>query len=88
MVLTDRPGHGLFTAELPMLSRHLDLTVHELHGAPVTDQTLAALLPPRFLRNRLDYYVAGAPSLVVATVSALTELGVPPRRVHTEQFDV
>jgi ferredoxin-NADP reductase len=45
-------------------------------------------LPGRFVRNRLDYYVCGPPTLVDDTMSALGTLEIPRSRIHTEQFNI
>lgn len=86
LLLTDRPGEGLFREELGQLRTELALEVHELHRAPLTAELFADLLPPTFLRGRLDYFVCGPPSLVRDTVAALGALDIPAQRVHTEQF--
>ena len=35
----------------------------------------------------LDYFLCGPPAPVIDTLEALGALGVPPERVHTEQFE-
>lgn len=75
-----------YQAELAGLE--LDLQIHELDGAPVTPELLAGKLPGRFVRNRLDYYVCGPPTLVGDTMSALGALEIPRSHIHTEQFNI
>jgi predicted ferric reductase len=88
----------LFRDELAELKRRLDLTVVEVlrrppadwtgPGSTVDGQLLTTVLPGPFRRNQLDYFVCGPPALVISVTEALNELGVPPTRVHTEQFDL
>ncbi|HKR49314.1 MAG TPA: ferredoxin reductase family protein [Pseudonocardiaceae bacterium] len=88
----------LFRAELQTLRRHLDLTVVELVRRPpqgwtgasgtVDADLLTALLPGKFRRDQLDYYLCGPPALVVDVVTVLDGLDVPLSRIHTEQFDL
>lgn len=86
MIRTDRPGSGLFVEELVGLTARLDLQVVELGGARVTDTTLGAALPGGD-RSQLDYYVCGPPSLMHDAGMAMSALGVPRHRVHTELFE-
>lgn len=88
----------LFRAELRQLQQRLDLTVVELlrqpapgwtgaHGA-IDEALLTALLPGKFRRNQLDYYLCGPSDLVTDVVAVLDRLDVPHPRIHTEQFDM
>jgi predicted ferric reductase len=79
-------GREPYRAELAELSEELDLQIHEL--TRVTPELLAMTLPGRFVRNRLDYYVCGPPTLVDDTMSALGTLEIPRSRIHTEQFNI
>lgn len=86
LLLVDRPGEGLYRDELEQLAATLQLERHELGRAALTAELFAALLPPQFVRDRLEYFVCGPPSLVRDAISALGALDVPARQVHTEQF--
>ncbi len=87
----------LFRAELSELKKRLDLTVVELLRQPpkgwtgasgaVDEVLLTTLLPGRFQRNQLGYYLCGPPAMVADVVTVLDELDVPLPRIHTEQFD-
>lgn len=85
LIRVDRPGRALFTEELVGLSAELDLKLVELGGARLTDDALIAVLPADY--DRLDFYVCGPPSLMHDAGMALTALGVPRYRVHTELFE-
>ena len=85
LVLTDRPGRGLFLDELHRMATVLDLTILELHGAPLTTGTITDLVAAQ---AETDYYVCGPPSLVDAATSAFDDLHIPEYRVHTERFDI
>ena len=87
VLLADRPGETLFRAELTQLQTQLTMTVTETERVPVTATTLENLLPPPFLRDRLDYFVCGPNRLIDDTTTSLSALGVPAGRVHTERFD-
>jgi predicted ferric reductase len=88
----------LFRAEIRKLQRQLDLTVIELLRQPPPDWTgasgtvdenlLTTLLPGKFRRDQLDYYLCGPPALVVDVLTVLEEMDVPQPRIHTEQFDL
>ncbi|MGH3785633.1 MAG: ferredoxin reductase family protein [Pseudonocardiaceae bacterium] len=88
----------LFRAELRQLQQRLDLTVVELLRQPapgwtgargaIDEALLTALLPGKFRRNQLDYYLCGPPELVTDVVAVLDRLDVPHPRIHTEQFDM
>lgn len=83
--------------ELDELSSRLWLTVTEVvQQAPPGFQgetgridlpLLDRLLPPRRRRHH-DYYLCGPPAMVAAVGHELRDLGVPTRRIHTEQFEV
>ncbi|MGH3939961.1 MAG: ferredoxin reductase family protein [Pseudonocardiaceae bacterium] len=88
----------LFRAELGRLRELLNLTIVELLRQPpegwtgatgsVDEELLAELLPDRFWRNRLDYFICGPPGLVTDALVALDSLSIPHPRIHTEQFDL
>ena len=88
----------LFRAEIRQLQQRLDLTVVELLRRPppdwtgpsgaVDEQLLTALLPGKFRRNQLDYYLCGPPAMVADVLTVLDGLDVPQPRIHTEQFDM
>jgi 3-phenylpropionate/trans-cinnamate dioxygenase ferredoxin reductase subunit len=88
----------LFRAEIRQLQQRLDLTVVEVLRRPppdwtgpsgaVDEQLLTALLPGRFRRNQLDYYLCGPPAMVADVLTVLDGLDVPQPRIHTEQFDM
>jgi predicted ferric reductase len=52
----------------------------------VTAELLRRHLPPRHARQQ--YFVCGPAPMMDAVERALTELGVPPDRVHTERYDM
>lgn len=53
----------------------------------VDQELLERVTHPR-KRTRTDYFLCGPPGMVVAVGNALHTMGVPTRRIHTEQFDV
>ncbi|WP_285658164.1 ferric reductase-like transmembrane domain-containing protein [Actinomycetospora sp. NBRC 106375] len=84
LVLAERPDQPLFGPELEVLSRRLELDVLRTAGRRVDADLLAGVLPRA--RGRLEYYVCGPPGLLSGSLAALEELGVPPGRIHSEQF--
>lgn len=88
----------LFRAELQQLRQCLDLTVIELVRQPpagwtgvtgtVDEALLTTLLPGKFRRDQLDYFLCGPPALVHDVLTVLDGLHVPRPRIHTEQFDL
>ncbi|MGH3696286.1 MAG: ferredoxin reductase family protein [Pseudonocardiaceae bacterium] len=88
----------LFRAEISQLQHQLDLTVVELIRRPppswtgpsgdVDESLLTALLPGKFRRDQLDYYLCGPPAMVTDVLTVLDGLEVPQPRIHTEQFDL
>jgi predicted ferric reductase len=88
----------LFRAEIKKLQQRLDLTVVELLRQPppswsgasgtVDEDLLMALLPGKFRRNQLDYYLCGSPALVTDVLTVLDGMDIPQPRIHTEQFDL
>ncbi|HVE96201.1 MAG TPA: ferric reductase-like transmembrane domain-containing protein, partial [Pseudonocardiaceae bacterium] len=88
----------LFREELGQLKELLDLTVIELLRQPlegwtgatgdVDEELLTTLLPGKFRRNQLDYFLCGPPALVNDVLAVLAGMDIPPPRIHTEQFDL
>jgi predicted ferric reductase len=88
----------LFRAEIRQLQQRLDLTVVELLRRPppswtgpsgaIDEKLLTALLPGKFRRNQLDYYLCGPPAMITDVLTVLDGLEVPQPRIHTEQFDL
>jgi predicted ferric reductase len=97
LVIAKSVDELLFRAEITQLQQRLDLTVIELLRQPppswtgatgtVDEGLLTSLLPGKFRRDQLDYYLCGPPALVTDVVTVLDGLDVPPPRIHTEQFD-
>ena len=87
----------LFRAEIRQLQQRLHLTVVEVLRRPppswtgpsgsVDERLLTSLLPGKFRRNQLDYYLCGPPAMVDDVLTVLDGLEVPEPRIHTEQFD-
>jgi 3-phenylpropionate/trans-cinnamate dioxygenase ferredoxin reductase subunit len=87
----------LFRAEIRQLQQRLHLTVVEVLRRPppswtgpsgsVDARLLTSLLPGKFRRNQLDYYLCGPPAMVDDVLAVLDGLEVPEPRIHTEQFD-
>jgi 3-phenylpropionate/trans-cinnamate dioxygenase ferredoxin reductase subunit len=87
----------LFRAEIRQLQQRLHLTVVEVLRRPppswtgpsgsVDERLLTSLLPGKFRRNQLDYYLCGPPAMVDDVLAVLDGLEVPEPRIHTEQFD-
>lgn len=88
----------LFRGELRQLTQRLNLTVVELLRQPppgwtgacgtIDEPLLASMLPGRFRRNQLDYYLCGPPDLVTDVLAVLDGMDIPAQRIHTEQFDL
>ena len=87
----------LFRSELGYLREELDLEVTEVlrrpqpgwagHTGEINVGLLGAVLGAGQQGN-LDYFLCGPLGLVTDTLAALEALGVPPARIHTEQFDM
>jgi predicted ferric reductase len=87
----------LFRGEIRQLQQRLDLTVVEVLRRPPPSWTgpsgsidaglLTELLPGKFRRNQLDYYLCGPPAMVNDVLTVLDGLEIPEPRIHTEQFD-
>ncbi|MEJ2860643.1 ferredoxin reductase family protein [Actinomycetospora flava] len=84
LVLAERADQPLFGPELEVLARRLDLEVLRTAGRRIDAGLISEILPRA--RGRLEYYVCGPPSLLSGALVALDELGVPPARIHSEQF--
>jgi predicted ferric reductase len=85
------PRDVVFRTELEAIARDKGAVVHyligsrqELGGDPLNARTLSGLVPGL---HRQDVYVCGPPGMTEAAVTALTEAGVPRRRVHHESFE-
>lgn len=88
----------LFREELGWLREDLDLEVTEVLRRPhpgwegatgeINVGLLAAVLGSDHDLAQLDYFLCGPPGLIHDALEALDALGVPPHRVHTEQFDM
>ena len=80
LVVAQRPDEPLFEPELASLARRLDLRITRTAGRRVDAAMLHAVLPPEPLRDRLDYFVCGSPSLLAGSLAAIEQLvaaGVP-----------
>jgi predicted ferric reductase len=86
LVVAQRPDEPLFEPELASLARRLDLRITRTAGRRVDARLLHGVLPPEPLRDRLDYFVCGSPSLLAGSLAAIEQLGIPAERVNTEQF--
>ncbi|MDT4944993.1 MAG: hypothetical protein QOH14_1726, partial [Pseudonocardiales bacterium] len=82
--------------DIEELRSRLDLTITEVvQSAPAgwpgelgrIDAALLDRVLPRRSRHH-DYFVCGPPGMVVAVGRHLRDRGIPPRRIHTEQFEV
>jgi 3-phenylpropionate/trans-cinnamate dioxygenase ferredoxin reductase subunit len=88
----------LFRDELGYLRGELDFEVTEVlrrphpgwegHTGEINIGLLTTVLGTAELARQLDYFLCGPPGLVHDTLEALEALGVPPERIHTEQFDM
>lgn len=98
LVVAGTADELLFRAEISQLQQQLDLTVIELIRRPppswtgpsgdVDESLLTALLPGKFRRDQLDYFLCGPPAMVTDVLTVLDGLEVPQPRIHTEQFDL
>jgi predicted ferric reductase len=83
-----------FAEELEMLRGNLDLEViHVVQEPPegwsgetglIDDELLRRRLPARF--ERLQYFICGPPPMMDALEDALSRVGVPAERIHSERF--
>ena len=88
----------LHRADHEHLDARLDLHVVEILEEPpqdwrgevgwLTEAVLHAAIPQHRVPGKVDFFVCGPAPMVAATVRILDDLGVAPRRVHTELFDV
>ena len=81
----------VFQAELDAIAQDRGATVHyvvgtrsDLGGDPLSAATLRQLAPGV---HRMDVYLCGPPGMTGSAVAALTEAGVPRRRIHYESFE-
>lgn len=82
----------VFQAELDAIARDRGATVHylvgtrsELGGDPLSATALRELAPGL---HRMDVYLCGPPGMTGSAVAALTQAGVPRRRIHYESFEL
>ena len=88
----------LFREELATLRDQLDLEITEVlrrphagwegHTGEINVGLLATVLGIGHETCLLDYFVCGPPGLVHDSLDALEAVGIPPDRIHTEQFDM
>lgn len=81
----------VFQSELDAIAEARGATVHyvvgsrtDLGGDPISAQTLRELAPGV---HKMDVYLCGPPGMTGSAVAALTEAGVPRRRIHFESFE-
>jgi predicted ferric reductase len=81
----------VFRPELDAIAAAKDATVHYVVGArtdlgvdPLSASELRRLAPGL---HRMDVYLCGPPGMTGTAVAALTEAGVPRRRIHYESFE-
>ena len=81
----------VFQAELDAIARARGATVHYLVGTrsdlgadPLSAAMLRQLAPGL---HRMDVYLCGPPGMTGSAVAALTQAGVPRRRIHYESFE-
>jgi ferredoxin-NADP reductase len=81
----------VFQQELDAIAEARGSAVHyvvgarrELGGDPLTAATLRRLVPGV---HRMEVYLCGPPGMTGSAVAALTEAGVPRRRIHYESFE-
>jgi predicted ferric reductase len=91
------PQDLMFRAELERLSGRIDLDVVEVVSRPPDGWTgTTGHIDPELLAEVLDefdlvdphVFVCGPPQMMDDVERALVELGTPPAKVHTEQFDL
>jgi len=81
----------VFQAELDAIAEARGATVHyvvgtrsDFGGDPLSATALRQLAPGL---HRMDVYLCGPPGMTGTAVAALTEAGVPRRRIHFESFE-
>ena len=82
----------VFQAELDAIAQDRGATVHyvvgtrsELGGDPLSATALRRLAPGL---HRMDIYLCGPPGMTGSAFAALTQAGVPRRRIHYESFEL
>ncbi len=82
----------VFQSELDAIAEARGATVHyvvgsrrEFGGDPLSATALRQLAPGL---HRMDVYLCGPPGMTGTAVAALTEAGVPRRRIHYESFEL
>jgi ferredoxin-NADP reductase len=85
------PRDVVFQNELDSIAQDKGGTVHyiigsrrELGGDPLNARVLTKLAPGL---HRQDVYLCGPPGMTEAAMSALSDAGVPKRRIHYESFE-
>ena len=81
----------VFQSELDAIAEARGATVHYIVGSrrdfgadPLSATALRQLAPGL---HRMDVYLCGPPGMTGTAVAALTEAGVPRRRIHYESFE-
>ena len=81
----------VFQSELDAIAEARGATVHYVVGSrrdfgadPLSATALRQLAPGL---HRMDVYLCGPPGMTGSAVAALTEAGVPRRRIHYESFE-
>ncbi|MBN1859601.1 ferric reductase-like transmembrane domain-containing protein [Candidatus Bipolaricaulota bacterium] len=87
-----------FREELLDLREHLNLTLHLVPAVAddrweglrgrIGREMLATLLPPSCKSGEGEIYVCGPPPMMDAVERFLLEMGVPPKRIHMERFNL
>ena len=82
----------VFQSELDAIAEARGATVHYVVGTrsdlgtdPLSASTLQRLAPGV---HRMDVYLCGPPGMTGSAVAALTQAGVPRRRIHYESFEL
>ena len=96
IMAADSPQELLFRAEIDQLRTVLNLSVAQIvsHRQPgwtgltgrINPALMEQVMPGQPMRALLDYFICGPTPMVTDTVTALSLLGVPKERVHTELF--
>ncbi len=81
----------VFQSELDAIAKARGATVHYVVGSrtdlgadPLSADRLRELAPGL---QKMDVYLCGPPGMTGSAVAALTEAGVPRRRIHSESFE-
>jgi predicted ferric reductase len=91
------PADLLLRQEIGLLQERLDLTVVDVVEQPPEkwlgeagriDMALLDRSLPLRSRRHMEYFVCGPPMMVIGVSQQLRSLGISPRRIHTERFEV